>query len=166
MNGEQESREAFIRFYQENRGFLERYIQRKIDRSSQMEDVLQETFYEAYKRRAMLAEHPNPTGWLVETARRILLAQRRKNREWELDGEMAERIPDGRAELYFERVEFEMLLSAALPERDRELFYLFFLKGYSQRELARLFGLTESSIKNRIYRIRRHLIEYIRRTMQ
>ena len=53
----------------ENQAILYDFIKCRILDRSLAQDVLQETFYIAYKKWDQLKVHPNQTGFLIETAR-------------------------------------------------------------------------------------------------
>jgi RNA polymerase sigma-70 factor (ECF subfamily) len=56
-----------------------------------------------------------------------------------------------------DRVDLIKLLIEELPDKDRELFNAFHLGGYKFKELAEIYGKTESAIKTQVCRIRKHL---------
>ena len=61
--------QEFNRLIRENQAILYDFIKYRILDKSLAQDVLQETFYFAYKKWDQLKEHPNQTGFLIETAR-------------------------------------------------------------------------------------------------
>lgn len=61
--------QEFTRLIRENQAILYDFIKCRILDKSLAQDVLQETLYIAYKKWDQLKEHPNQTGFLIETAR-------------------------------------------------------------------------------------------------
>jgi len=73
----------FNKLYTDSFVLLKKYVFSKID-SNEAEDILQETYYQAYRNVNILKEHPNPTGWLMLTCKNILNKHIAKNKK-ELD---------------------------------------------------------------------------------
>ncbi len=125
------------------------------------EDIVQDTFLEALDQIDMLYEHENPGGWLMETAkrkamsvwRRMKARSEREAREvWlELKGIEAD---FGLTELY-------MVMDKELNLHERTLFTMYYLEGYSARELADMEGITVGNFKVRMLRIRSKLKQSI-----
>ena len=59
----------FNEMFRRNEAIVYNFIRYRILDKSLAQDVLQETFYLAYKKWDILKDHPNQTGWLLETAR-------------------------------------------------------------------------------------------------
>ena len=68
----------FNQLYTESYPLLKRYVFHKADQS-EAEDILQETYYQAYQNIQLLIEHPNPMGWLMLTCKNIINKQDRKS---------------------------------------------------------------------------------------
>lgn len=122
------------------------------------EDILQDTYYEAYKRREMLARHPNPAGWLYQTARNLYRNARRRRDNYNLSLDI---VPEGecisRAEEYYKYIEWNVTMQELLREKDRKLVSRYYIEGYSVREMAKEFNLTEANIRVRFTRIRKQM---------
>lgn len=118
-----------------------------------VEDIVQETFYELWRKMDDLVTHPNHGGWLVETARNKLRALRRRawNREIGLEDCAFEPSSDMSE---FSKVEMEMMVANLLNGHERELFLQYFVEGYSAKEMARREQMTENAFKVKMHRIR------------
>ena len=68
---------------------------------------------------------------------------------------MADKL-DAQKELLYEKV-------AELPEEDQELYRLYFIEGYSQKEIAEKKGVSQNTVSKKIRRIARQLAEMCRK---
>lgn len=59
---------------------LKKYIDYKINNIHNREDVLQNVFLAAVNNRNELTAHPNPEGWLMNTAKNLILKEFYKNK--------------------------------------------------------------------------------------
>ena len=81
-----------------------------------VEDVVQETFYEAYRKIDILMVHPNQMGWLYETAKNKRMKLGKKRGEFYLlEGEV-DNLGAENAEEY-EEVELAESIKASVSER-------------------------------------------------
>ena len=69
----------FNEMFRRNEAIVYNFIRYRILDKSLAQDVLQEPFYLAYKKWDILKDHPNQTGWLLETARCKKRQKRDKN---------------------------------------------------------------------------------------
>lgn len=122
------------------------------------EDILQDTFFEAYKRREMLARHPNPIGWLYQTAHNLYrnAGRRRDNCNLSLDI-VPEEACISKAEEYYKYIEWRVIIQGMLQEKDRKLIIRYYVEGYSVREMAKEFNLTEGNVRVKLSRIRKQM---------
>ncbi len=132
-----------------------------------IEDQIQETFVLAWRHEQKVRNHPNPTGWLVETFRRSLLAQCRKvGREWKrrsfsLDTDDRPDVADLSApsvESFAQGAEQTALLTRLLGRKDAELFLRYCVRGESAGSLAADYRMSESGVRVRISRIKKKLL--------
>ena len=63
-----ENREFFEELYRSEYDNIKRYVRRMITDGNGIEDIVQETFVEAYRKISFLRTHPNVPGWLRVTA--------------------------------------------------------------------------------------------------
>lgn len=132
-----------------------------------IEDQIQETFALAWARRQKLLSHPNPGGWLVETFRRCLKAQcRKQGREWNhrafsLDEQEAPDVADQNApsveELLRGREEL-IMLRRLLGEKDADIFLRYCVHSETAAQVAIKYNMTESGVRVRVSRLKKKLL--------
>ena len=118
------------------------------------EDIVQDTFFEAVRNCEKLMKHENPGGWLMETAKFKMRDLRRKmnTRSFYETGEVELELES--LENQYGIVEINMILDSALNIHEKTLFHMFYLEGYSVRELSEMEGITEVNFRVRMLRIR------------
>lgn len=149
--------QLFLTYYETLMSFVSRMVNDRL----MAEDVVQDIFCEAVKKAELLAEHPNPGGWLMETARNKMgnLYKRLKYRETiSLEDCQSELIV---MENEFGVLEVEIMLENSLDAHERMLFRLYFLQGYTAREIARMENISESNLKVKIHRMKKKWLEKI-----
>lgn len=135
---------------------------------AEAEDVAQEAMLRAYRNFHRLRDRERFRGWLVRAAWRLALdriraSARRGKREqaaFELGWQDAART--GNAEEMAAAGEFERHVAAALdalPEKLRLAMVLAAIEGYNTREVARLLGVPEGTVKSRLFFARKRLME-------
>ncbi len=147
----------FEQLYRNTREALLQYLKRVSGREDWAEDILQDTYLEAYQRRGMLTAHPNPAGWLYKTALNLYRNAGRKKENANLS---LEAVPEGAVswgESRYESAEWRLTMEESLEEKDRRLLGRYYLEGYSVREIAEEYQLTEGCIRVRLLRIRRRI---------
>lgn len=75
----------FNEMFRRNEAIVYNFIRYRILDKSLAQDVMQETFYLAYKKWDILKDHPNQTGWLLETARHKIQEFNRKIKKLECE---------------------------------------------------------------------------------
>ena len=135
------------------------------DRSA-AEDVTALAFERAYRKRSRFSERRgSPEAWVFGIARNAALDElRKRGRRARLETEPADVWspgPDEQAERAFQREEVRAAL-ASLDPRDRDLVTLKFAGGLSNGEIARVLGISESSVGSRLYRA----VEKLRKACQ
>lgn len=147
----------FEELYRNTREALFKYLCGLNELDGWVEDILQDTYFEAYKQRKMLEIHPNPTGWLYKTAHNFYrnAKRRRDNRNLSLEIVSEERISV--TEGYYEYIEWLMIIQGSLRDKDSQLLRKYYLEGHSVREMAKEFNLTEENIRVKLARIRKQI---------
>lgn len=143
---------------------LARYISRKVNDPSEVEDLVQEVFVRVAQR-AGTADIQHLSGYLFQTARSVLADRQRRRAArmedhhipFEPDTHGGQEIDAGRqleakAEL---RSAAEALLD--LPERTRTIFVLRRLEGLRHREIADQLGISVSAVEKHMLRAITHL---------
>ena len=117
------------------------------------QDVLQETLYIAYKKWDQLKEHPNQTGFLIETARYKIQDFNKKTRKLqrEIPIEGHEHIE---AKDQYGKVELDIVLENNLDKEDKKRFSRYFVRGFKIPEMAKLENTSENNMSVRINRLR------------
>ncbi len=165
----------------EQRSRLRNFIRRRVPDPSDVEDILQEVFYELVEANRLLMPIDHVTGWLFRVARnRITDLFRKKkpeafsdaapNKPGDEDGELP-RIegllpsPDAGPEaLYVRGVlldELELALDE-LPDEQREVFVAHELEGRSFKELSAESGINVNTLLSR----KRYAVLHLRERLQ
>ncbi|HEY6189403.1 MAG TPA: RNA polymerase sigma factor [Pyrinomonadaceae bacterium] len=162
----------------EERTRLRNFIRRRVPDPSDVEDIVQEVFYELVEANRLLMPIDHVTGWLFRVARnRITDLFRKKKPETfsdtrveDEDGEVL-RIEDllpspdaGPEALYVRRVLFDELALALeeLPEEQREVFVAHELEGRSFKELSAESGVNVNTLLSR----KRYAVLHLRSRLQ
>jgi len=132
------------------------------------EDVAQDAMFRAYRNFHRLRDRERFRAWLVRTSWRLALdrirsAGRRERRERAAN----ENHANPAVENVLVTREFERQLAAALdllPEKLRMAMVLAAIEGYNTREVAKLLGVPEGTVKSRLHLARKHLAESLRGT--
>lgn len=139
--------------------FVRSLLSREESRSA--EDVVQDVFYEALCKAVLLETHPNPAGWLWETAKYKVMALKKKASTHEILIYDDTELDEPKVDINYERVEMNMVLEQTLNQHEREILECFYLKGYSVREMAEREQISEVNFKVKIHRLRKKLMENI-----
>ncbi|HEY4221993.1 MAG TPA: sigma-70 family RNA polymerase sigma factor [Myxococcota bacterium] len=136
--------------------FLVRVVERLTGSPAQAEDIVQEAFIVAHRRRRELRDQPEVRGWLYRVCANLVRQHRRSLwRKLRLLGAVAAEptaaapVPDDVAA----RRESGRKIRAcilALPFDKREAFVLFELEGESTRAVAALLGVPEGTVSSRL----------------
>ncbi len=126
------------------------------------EDVAQETFLAAYRHLGSYDEHRTFKTWLLSIVHhRCVDFLRRRRRHVPLDERLAAKQDIEAEAVAGERAERVQQLLQRLSPDDRAVITLRYWEGMSYREMAAVLGVTESSVRNRLYRARRFLAEHL-----
>lgn len=111
------------------------------------EDQTQETFLRYLEKRPVFESPEHEKAWLLTVTRNGCISRLRSKQRQNLPLEVD--IPTPGPE---EREELEELF--ALPPEDREVLHLFYYEGYSTREIAKITGVREGTVRSRLSRAR------------
>jgi RNA polymerase sigma-70 factor, ECF subfamily len=148
--------------YKEQGPFIARTIRRLVGEGSHVDDLLQETFIAAYKKRGHFdPNRAKSSTWLYGIAfnlcRRFERSERRaglfKRRLVEADGavENGSFQTPGRLLERAQAIHMVHEVLKKLPFRQREVFVLYALEGMSGREIAELLNVKEGTVWTRIH---------------
>lgn len=118
------------------------------------EDIVQDTFYEAIRSWDKLEQHKNPGGWLMETAKFKMKAYRRK-----MNLKSLREMDDFEQEIEcfkneYGMVELSMIMDETLSVHEKTLFHMFYMEGYSVKEMAAYENISEGNFRVKMLRIR------------
>jgi RNA polymerase sigma-70 factor (ECF subfamily) len=122
------------------------------------EDLLQDTFHDAFRARHLLAGIRSPEAWLFGIARHLALNALRRQRRFQ---RVVTRLTRGST--VSEGTDFELLALRDLLERhlepeERALLFLRYLHGFDAAELGVMADRTPEAIRQRLARARAKLI--------
>ncbi len=153
-----ESEDFFITCYAEIRKDLYRFLSRHTASHEEAEDLLQEVFAEAFRKRELLCSHPEPRGFLFCIAKnKLKKAARLQMIKLEHEQEMkeicsAEETPDE-----FSRFLLYHSLKRILKREELELLDYYCIKGYTSKEVAKHLGITDALVRKRFALLKRKL---------
>jgi len=157
---------------------LRNFIRRRVPDPRDVEDILQDVFYELVEANRMLMPIEHVTGWLFRVARnRIIDLFRKKTPENFSDVAVADDnaellqledllpSPDAGPEAHYARNllldELELAIEE-LPEEQREVFSAHELEGRSFKEIAAETGVNVNTLLSR----KHHAVLYLRRRLR
>ena len=133
------------------------YVRKKITDRELTEDIVQEVFCVAWKKRQEFTASGNPMGWLIRAARFKMLEQyhntggggRSSLEEYE------EEV--GITEPGYEMAEWMEILEGLLDQYSFRIFQDYFLHGYTMKEIAQQKGMKENNLRVQLHRMRKRL---------
>lgn len=140
---------------------LRRWLRARMPVSSDVEDVLQDSFVKAMRQGDRISDVTQPRAWLFEIARNTLIDRLRAQRPLAPLPADWEELPD-------EPIDLDAVdaLAACVPRvlseldaQDREAIELCDLQGMAQAEFAQLKGLSLPAAKSRVQRARQRMRE-------
>jgi RNA polymerase sigma factor (sigma-70 family) len=162
----------------EKRSRLRNFIRKRVPNEADVEDLLQEVFYELVEANRLLMPIEHVTGWLFRVARNRITDLWRKKRPENFsdaaledeDGELLQLedlLPSpaaGPEALYVRNVLLEELEFALdeLPDEQREVFVAHELEGRSFKELSRESGVSVNTLLSR----KRYAVLHLRERLQ
>ena len=134
-----------------------------VDNSHDAEEVVQDTFFNAYRGLTQLEDRAKFKSWLAEIARNRARNWLRKQRGVTVSIDevsehllQTEDLPDERL-TRLEQRELIRRTMETLPQKDRDIARAFYLEGASYKELTSTYGLSDKAISFRLSRARRQL---------
>ncbi len=166
LAGDETAFSALVKKYQRS---VHALAWRKIGDFHIAEDITQDAFLKAYQRLSTLKEPQSFASWLYVITANQCKAWLRKNRKWTQALERTSSTESEKATYsgYIiaenERItadtqrEVVKKLLAKLQESDRTVVTLYYLGGMTYEEISNFLGVSEATIRNRLYRARRRL---------
>ncbi len=134
--------------------------------TAEAEDVAQEAMLRAYRNFHRLRERDRFRAWLVRMSFRLALDRiRSKVRRERHERAAMELRSEASVENLASSREFQRQVARALdelPEKLRIVMVLAAIEGYNTREVAKLAGLPEGTVKSRLFLARKRLAESLR----
>ncbi len=149
------TKQEFERIYEKYYKILLNY-ERKHMREDMVEDMVQEVFCLAWEKREQLEKSENPLKWLMNVAKN-------KNRDyWRKYYVETISIDDvevelGREDQGLERKELQLFLQQYLNPKERQAFLNIYLKERSQKEMARVQGVSIGILRKNLAGIKQRL---------
>lgn len=138
---------------------LGKYLVQFVRDRALAEDLLQETFHDAYRASRGVPDIRNPRAWLYGIARNHALRALRRQRR--LDRALARLVlrNEQPAAIDSEAASILNLLERTLAPEDRALVLLRHLHGFDANELAEMTGRSPAAVRQRLSRVRSRLLE-------
>lgn len=146
-----------------------RYLYRALGEETIARDTVQEVFLTACAKKALLMQHPNPGGWLFQTAKNLVKKAKReafsRMMEEPLPEEGEGSLPDQGStieRMLDQEIDESQYIAKVLSELSMEKLELYtrhYLKGQTMREIALSMGADEAAIRMRYVRLRREIKE-------
>lgn len=137
---------------------VRRFASQQLGDASVAEDIVQETFYRAFKNLDRLKDHEQLENWLLVIARNCVHDHFRKLKQRrETTSEPANQIASIESEV--DQMERDWIWHEVeqLQPAHAQILTLRYLQGYSYREIAEHLVVPESTIRGRIYEARKAL---------
>jgi len=154
--------QAFTSFVEQYQPLVYRWSIGLVYDRDEADDVMQEVFVLAYRKMGSFREEGTIEGWLYRITSRVAAKHRRKQKRRSLLGELPAARPS--REMYITdpggRVDREQALAliresaAALPDRQREVFDLVDLQGYSPVEAGEMLDVKPVSVRANLFKAR------------
>jgi len=148
--------------YKDNYDYLNRFLLRMTKDEQLSEDIVQETFTKILIRPNDISNVRNMRSWLTVVARNTLIDFFNKSKDEVLaDGDILYNLLVDAKEpsnIVIKDMKIEQYLST-IPKDEKLVFIAREYYGYTYKEMGILFDLPVSTIKSRLFRVRRKLIQ-------
>lgn len=151
--GGEDGRDAFALLVERHQPMLSRFAARYLRDPAEAEDVVQETFLRAWRQIARFRPGTNFPAWILTIARFLCMARLQDARRHPPPAALGEGAdppapPEGPPREALDRVREAY---ASLPPHQREILSLRLFDGLSYREIARLTGESEVTLRSRLH---------------
>lgn len=137
---------------------LGRFLVQMVGDRALAEDLLQDSFYEAFRCRDQLGEIASPEAWLFGIARNRALVALRRRRRFRGAFERLIQRPEPSESDDHELLALRDLLQRELEPDDRALLILRYIHDFEATELAAMTGRSPEAIRQRLSRARARVI--------
>jgi RNA polymerase sigma-70 factor (ECF subfamily) len=145
---------------------LYRWLLRLVGDETFAEDLLSDVFLDVWRQAASFEARSSVSTWLLAIARHKALSARRRRTDAELDDELASSLvdPADDPELVLQkknRAEVLRQSLARLSLEHGEVIDLVYYHGKSVKEVAEIVGISEATVKTRMFYARKKLAELV-----
>ncbi len=152
------TRQLFEAYFRERYSLVYRVAFMQMKRHADAEDVAQDVFVRLLKYEPQFENKEHEKAWFVKAT--VNLCRDIMKSKWNSTTVSIEKIPE-QEKAYFrlpDTKEDETLWEVLeLPEKYRDCLYFFYYEDYSVREIARLLGMPENTVKTNLKRGREAL---------
>ena len=143
-----------------------RWLLRLVDDEALAEDLLSDVFLDVWRHAASFEARASVSTWLLAIARYKALSARRRRTDAALDDQIASTVADPAdgPDLVLEKKSTTELMRGCLAElspEHREVMDLVYYHEKSVREVARIIGIPEPTVKTRMFYARKKLAELV-----
>ena len=153
----------YERIFEDNSGFVFKYLMKLCGNASLAEELAEETFYRAYVNFSSLRDRDRVSSWLCSIAKNTYYAWYNENKCLISSDEAPESVSPDFSTSVIER-ELSRKAAAKLRELEepyKEVFMLSVFGDLTFKEISELYGKSESWARVTFYRARKKLIERI-----
>lgn len=141
-----------------------RFLLRMVGNEATAEDLLNEVFIDVWRNAARFEARSQVSTWMLAIARYKALASLRRRSTDELDGDADERLedPSDDPETVMQKTDRSALLQDCLKQLSlahRQVIDLVYYHDQSVDEVAHIIGVTQSTVKTRMFYARRRIAE-------
>ena len=153
--------EEFDKLYLKYKKQLLQYVTATIENKGIAEDIVQETFYEAWRKYDIFSKHPDQIGWLyIAAGYKVKECLRKLGPQGELYEEDEEEAC-GRQEEGYSKAEMEIMICETLTEDELLRFRRYFVWGETPAEIAEKENITENNVRVRLSRLKQKILTAI-----
>lgn len=136
---------------------LRRYVYNGCGDWEFAEDVVQETFLEAYRKLDIIVVHPKPIGWLHETAKRKMMKMgKKKDTLYPVDDKyLIEKVE----EITYKDVELAETIKSIVTDEEYEMICDYFINGFTSAEVAVKYEISEKAVRMKMNRLKKKMKE-------
>ena len=168
VHDDRDNRNFFEDLYKTEYDNILNYVRRMVTDSNGVEDIVQETFFEACRREKELRAHPNVPGWLHLTAKNKVMKWEEKQRKYNLDFDfiLDNTTEEGKGKVDdYRMVEAISTVRRVLSDEELKLFRCYYEYGYTSQEIAQRLGISETCFKVRILRMKQKIKNSLQLTL-
>lgn len=155
----------FERIFEENRGFIYKYLFKMCRNQTLAEELTQETFFRAYMNISNLKKEDKASLWLCSIAKNTYFAFYNEQKKLEpLENSTDAESPFDTVDILENKELAQKAFSVlhSLEEPYKEVFMLSVFAGLSLKEISSLFGKSESWARVTFYRAKQRITERMR----